>query len=256
MNLELLFAPMALFIAGLVSMVYSTFSGGGALLTLPALIFVGAAPATAVAVNRFAIFIQSLVRFPFLHGKLNLGAKIPAALVLAHTFGAILGAIILVSLESGVALPVLGAILIIGALVTMFSPKGIKAAEKKEITIASILASSVCVFATGIYRGFFGPAAGIFNRLIFVNVLRLDFVQSLVLSNYSTILSSLAALIIFFNAGIIDFSLALPLTVGTVIGALIGTKFALEKGNAFMKYAFVALSALAGIYFIFFKVGA
>ena len=247
----MIFESAVLFVAGLISMIYSTFSGGGALLTLPALVLVGAAPATAVAVNRFAIFVQSLVRFPFLHGKLNLGAKIPVVIVSAHTLGAILGAIILVNLESGVALPVLGVILIIGALVTMFSPKGIKAAEKKEITFISILASSACVFATGIYRGFFGPAAGIFNRLIFVHFLRLDFTQSLVLSNYGTILSSLAALIIFFNSGIIDFGLALPLTLGTVIGAFIGVRFALEKGNEFMKYAFVAISIVAGIYFIF-----
>lgn len=250
----MIFESAALFVSGLISMVYATFSGGGALLIMPVLLFLGTAPATAVAVNRFAIFVQSLVRFPFLRDKLNLGFKIPTLIVAFHTIGAAIGAIVLVSLESEMSLLLIGVILIAGSIVTLVSPKGLEAAKKSEVRLQSLAISAICVLVTGIYRGFFGPAAGIFNRLIFVHFLRLNFTQSLALSNYGTILSSLAALIIFLNFGIIDFNLALPLTAGTVIGAFVGTKFALEKGNEFMKYAFVGLSIAAGIYFIFFKV--
>ncbi|MEK6957502.1 MAG: TSUP family transporter [archaeon] len=248
----MIFETVILLLTGFISMLYATFSGGGALLIVPVLVFAGASPAVAVATNRFAIFTQSIFRLPFVHGRLGLGIKIPAIIVVSQTIGAVLGALALVSLESELLFRVLGITMIGGALLTYYSPKGETKAVKSDISQKSIAIALAAFFLLGIYRGFFGPAAGIFNRLVSVQVLGLDFVQSITLGAYNAFFASLAALLIFLNAGIVDFSMGIPLTIGAVIGAVIGIKFAIEKGNVFIKNAFVAFSIIFGIYFAFF----
>ena len=50
-----------LVIIGLITGVINTFAGGGSLLTLPMLIFLGLPPSVANGTNRIAILIQSIV---------------------------------------------------------------------------------------------------------------------------------------------------------------------------------------------------
>ena len=251
----MIFETTLVFFSGLVAMVFSTFSGGGAMLTIPVLIFVGLTPAVAVATNRFSALMQSAARLPFLHKRLGLGFKIPAAIVFFHAIGAVIGALILVSLDVESLFKLLGVTLVVASILTFLSEKGVTVAKKKDISLKSLIAASIAMFFVGIYRGFFGPATAILDRLVSIHFLGLDFVQSMALSNYNTFFSSIAALAIFLNAGLVNFAFGIPLAVGAVIGAVFGTKYALEKGNVFMKYAFVAISVITGGYFIFFRVG-
>jgi len=246
-----------LFVVAFIAMMFASLSGGGSLLTLPALMFFGLPPATAVGTNRFGVLVQTFGRIPNLIGKLNIGLKIPAILIASHTIGGIIGAFVLISIANDELLfKILGLLLVFGAIVTYFSGKGMQAKSKNEIPHGKIAISGFALFFIGIYRGFFGPAAGIFDRLLSVHVIGLDFIQATALGNYYTFFSSVAAFIIFFYAGIIDFWFALPVALGGLIGAYIGTKYLIEKGNEFMKMGFVVLEMLFGLYFIFFGVNA
>ncbi|MCR4335836.1 MAG: TSUP family transporter [archaeon] len=249
----MIFEQIAAFFAGLIAMVYATFSGGGALVIVPALLFIGLAPAVAIATNRLAIFVASFGRLPKIMGKLNIGFKVPALMVACHTIGGIIGAMILISINPEVLFKIVGVLIILGALLLFFSPKGLKPAQRKDISNKSIALASIGNLVLGVYRGFFGPGAGTFGRIISTQVLGLDFVQSLSLATYLSLFSSLGSLIVFLYAGIVDFSIGIPLAIGAFIGAFFGTKIAIEKGNVFMKYSFVLLAIIFGGYFLFFR---
>ena len=51
-----------------------------------------------------------------------------------------------------------------------------------------------------------------------------------------------------------DFTFALPLALGGLLGAYVGTKYVVEKGNDLLKTGFVVMELIFGLYFIFFRV--
>ena len=246
----MIFESAVLFASGFISSIYGALSGGAAVLTVPVMILLGLGPAAAVATNRFVIFLQGLTRLPYVYGKLNVGLKVPAVIIAFHTIGAIAGALILVSIEESLSLPILGIILLTGAAFTWFSPKGIERKGQKEITGKSLAVSSVLMALIGVYRGFFGPASGTMSRLVFVHFLGLNFTQTFALTSYSTFAASVVTLAIYLNAGLVNFAFGLPLAVGAIVGVVLGTNFILNKGETFMKNAFVALTVIFGVYFI------
>ncbi|PIN85688.1 MAG: hypothetical protein COV47_00915 [Candidatus Diapherotrites archaeon CG11_big_fil_rev_8_21_14_0_20_37_9] len=248
-----LFSQFIILVTGFAAMIYATFTGGGALIIVPALIFLGAGPVAAVATNRFGILIASFGRLPKIYGKLNIGKKIPALIVGAHTIGSAIGAWILLSIPQDFFYALLGVILIVGAIITYFSKKGSVAVKKHEISKNNVFIATVISLIIGIYRGFFGPGSGTLMRFNLIYFLSLDFVQTLSLATYSSLFSSLSAAAIFLNAGIIDFALGIPLAIGAFAGSFIGTKIAVEKGNEFIKNIFVAFSMILGVYFVFFR---
>lgn len=241
---------LIVFITGFLAMIFATLSGGGALLIMPVLLLVGLLPQAAVATNRFAIFFQGFGRLPAIKGQLNIGKTIPAIIISLHTIGSAIGAIILLSVSPDFLFKIIGVLLIIGSLLTLYSPKGNEAIQKKDITTKSVIIAAFAFLFLGIYRGFFAPGAGAIGRLLSVHVMGLDFVQAHALATYTTIISSAAALLIFLNAGLVDFAIAIPLAIGAIIGSYIGSKYAISKGRIFMKYGFVAMAIIFGGYFI------
>lgn len=246
----MIFEIVILFLSGLISGLYSTFAGGAALLTIPVLVLLGVGAASAVATNRLVVLLMAITRIPFVKGKLGIGVGIPFLIILVHTLGAILGALILVNFEESISLFVLGLIMVLGGGLTYYSPKAEKTKQREEMTMFSIAISTLCMGAIGVYRGFFGPAAGTLNRLVLLHLLGLNFTQTLTLTTYASLFSSLAALVIFFNAGIINTVYGFPLAIGAILGIIISTKLALAKGESFMKNTFAGISILFGIYFM------
>jgi len=247
------FEAVALFLTGFVAMFYASFAGGGALIIIPILLFMGLGPTAAIATNRFAVWFQGFGRIPELYGKLGIGKKIPLLLILIHSIGGFVGASILVSLPQELMFKVVGVILVLGAIVTYYSHQSLKPVKKKDISKKSIGITAIAMLVLGIYRGLFGPGAGTIGRMISIHFLGLDFIQALTFASYYTFFSSSAALIVFYFSGFIDFSFGIPLALGAITGAFIGTWVALKKGNLLMKNAFVLLALIFGGYFLFFR---
>ncbi|MCR4368407.1 MAG: sulfite exporter TauE/SafE family protein, partial [archaeon] len=162
---------IALVAVGFIAMFFATFSGGGALVQVPALLFLGLPPASAVATNRLAIFVQTLGRFPDLRGKLEVGRLIPIAVAGAHTIGAIIGALILVSIDQFILFKLIGAMIILAAILMYFSEIGIEKAVRKNISNKSIALASFIHLFLGFFRGLFGPGVGIIGRIVAIRII-------------------------------------------------------------------------------------
>ena len=162
----------AVFLSGVVGHFYGVFSGGGAFLTIPALIFAGLTPQIAIATNRLATFGLVLGRMPNVWNKLEIGWKIPVFLIFFETLGVFLGANLLLSVDPEILFNVIGFIMLIGAIITFFSPTiGTATKNPKEITNKNIAITAFLLFFLGIYQGFFGPGAGTIGILILTNFL-------------------------------------------------------------------------------------
>lgn len=246
-------AEFAVFLSGVIGHFYGTFAGGGAFLTIPALIFVGFTPQIAIATNRLATFGMVLGRLPTMWNRLNLGWKLPLFLILVETAGAFIGANLLLTLDPTIIFNVIGFLMLFGALLTFLLPSGQATKELKEITNKNIAITAFFLFFLGIYAGFFGPGSGTLGILILTNILGLSFIQTVAFGTYSQLANVIVVSTIFYQAGYINFVFAFILGFGIFLGAHLSTKLAVLKGNLFVKNIFIALSIIFGIYFIFFR---
>ena len=102
---------------------------------------------------------------------------------------------------------------------------------------------------------FFGPGTGSFLIFAFIGLLGFDFLRASASAKVINFSTNLAAIIYFTSTNSIIYSIAIPMGVCNVFGAIIGAKLAIIKGSAFVRVLFIAVVTLLIIklaYDIFF----
>ncbi len=164
--------PLA-FLAGFVDAI----AGGGGVITLPTLYFMGLAPAQVVATNKLlAIFGSTSASLSFWRrgwvDKALLLRLAPLALL-----GSALGAHLVLGFRNDAAFRtiVAGLILLVGLLVVTNKKLG---SENRYagLNARTLSVGLLAALAIGVYDGFFGPGTGTFLMFVFVRFLRFDFV--------------------------------------------------------------------------------
>ena len=102
-----------LILLGIIAGFINTFAGGGSMLVVPFLIFLGLPANMANATNRVAIFLQEIVSTATFHQKKILDFKTDYPLLLPTTLGSIAGAFTAVDIQEELLRKVIGGLLII-----------------------------------------------------------------------------------------------------------------------------------------------
>ncbi len=93
----------------------------------------------------------------------------------------------------------------------------------------------------GFYDGFFGPGTGSFLIFLFIGLLGFDFLTASASSKAINFATNLAAVLVFAARGDILYHYALPMGACNIVGALLGTRMALLKGNKFVRIIFLTV---------------
>lgn len=96
----------------------------------------------------------------------------------------------------------------------------------KPIVIGSVL---------GFYDGFFGPGTGSFLIIGFVSLMGMTFVQGSAYAKIINLTTNIAALTLFIYKGAFLLEYAVPMILFNVLGAALGVRLALLKGNDFVR---------------------
>ena len=112
-----------LIVAGLAAGFLNTLAGGGSLLTLPALIFLGLDANLANGTNRVAVLIQNMMAVASFARHRRLPSRGALALIPAAILGAWIGARVAVDVPAPILKSVLAAVLLL-ALPAVFLPEG------------------------------------------------------------------------------------------------------------------------------------
>ena len=147
-DFNLLLLTLAGFVAGFIN----TIAGGGSLITLPTLIFLGLPPSVANGTNRIGIFIQT---FSGAVGYRSKGIKtFPFSIYcgISALIGSLIGAKIAVDIKGELFNKILAVVMIAVVILIVFKPK-IKAEELLVRTTGKHLwISIVAFFFFGIYH--------------------------------------------------------------------------------------------------------
>ena len=234
------FEPLILLGAGVIAGFVNTLAGGGSLLTLPALIFLGLPSPVANGTNRISVVMQTAVATDRFRRKGKLEVRTSGLAVVSAIAGAILGAFIAAELPEEVFDIALAVVLVLVVL-TLFvrTPAGGEATS----AIGPRWLQVPAFFAIGVYGGFVQAGVGFLLITGGTWLLGLDLVRTNATKVLVVMVYSLFALAIFTLYGQVVWVLGLVLGVGSMIGAWIGVHFAVKRGAKAVRWVIVAAVA-------------
>ena len=219
---------------GLIAGILNILAGGGSLLTLPMLIFIGLPASTANGTNRIAIFCQNIFAISGFRKRGVFPIKLALICTIPALVGSYFGATLAINIDDVLFKKILGLIMIGVMVFTALDPvKNLKIEEGKmsALRLAFLL---VTFFGVGIYGGFVQAGVGfiIIAGLLLhgLDLVRINAVKVIVIFAFTIV-----ALAVFIAHGEVDYGLGLALAAGNSVGGIIGTRLAVEKGHDWLK---------------------
>jgi uncharacterized membrane protein YfcA len=229
------FTTLLLLGAGLLAGTLNSIAGGGSLLTLPLLIFVGLPPTVANATNRIAIFIGS-IGATHSFGRRGLIPRAWVVLALPPSLlGVVLGTWGAVRVGD-VAFERILAFVLVAAAAWMvwhpFDPPGGQEVAPPEGGKRWLLAGAF--FLLGVYSGFIQAGVG-FLFLALMSSQGLDLVRGNAFKAALVLVFTGTAILFFAYSGLLDWGAGLNLAAGQFFGAKLGVHLQVLKGQAWVR---------------------
>ena len=245
--MEISFEIMALLVAvATLAGFIDAMAGGGGLLTVPALLAAGIPPAQALATNKLQSSFGSFsASWYFIRtGTVQLKTM---WLSIACTFvGAGIGAEVVQHVKADVLMSIIPIILIAISSYFLFSssitPHPDDKPKLSEAAFAFVIGGSV-----GFYDGFLGPGTGSIFTVCFVALGRYGLVAATARTKVLNFTSNNAALTFFIFAGLPIWELGLTMAVGGFIGARMGARVVLGKGQKIIRPLVIVMSMTMAI---------
>lgn len=230
----------------------NTVAGGGTLLSLPVLIFLGLPPNVANGTNRVAILIQTAFATAGFKSKGVTTFPFNTYLGVSALLGAIIGASIAVDIDGAVFNKILAVIMIAVILIIVFKPKINLKDVHERITGKYLWLGMLAFFFFGIYGGFINAGLG------FIIILFLHFFNhmSLVRANATKVavvcIYTLSALVVFILNDKVNWAVGFVLAIGNATGAWIASRVSVNKGDGFIKTFLLVVVGIMAIKLWFF----
>jgi uncharacterized membrane protein YfcA len=233
------------FVAGFVDAVV----GGGGLIQMPALFVLLPPPlsstvALVLGTNKLSSFCgtsMALAQYAR-RVRLNWRSILPAG-IMALIFSGV-GAACVTLLSSRFLKPLIF-LLLVGVAIFTYARKDLgrhhapRFAPGREQYWAMVVGAGI-----GFYDGFFGPGTGSFLLFIFIGVFGFDFLAATASAKVINFATNLSAVAYFAATGHILYQYAVPMAACNILGAILGSRLAMLKGNTFVRGFFLAVVSL------------
>ncbi|WP_088072520.1 TSUP family transporter [Gottfriedia luciferensis] len=217
--------------------------GGGGLISLPALLFSGLNPATAVATNKLASTMGSLTSNIMFYRSGNINIKTGIKLFPLSVIGSILGAWTVHWINPNVLKPLMLVMLGGIAIYTILKKDWGSVSTPKKLSISHFIIFTLLIFAIGFYDGFLGPGTGSFLIFTFL-LIGYDFLKAAGNAKFLNLGSNMGALLMFIYLGQVNFTFGIIMGLAQIAGGVIGSKFAIKKGTGYIRALFITVSFL------------
>jgi uncharacterized membrane protein YfcA len=232
---DFLVTSLILFLVGLVAGTLNVIAGGGSLLSLPVMIFLGLPPTVANGTNRVAILIQNIgASWSFnRRGLLSrewLIIAVPPALV-----GAVVGTVAAVNIGELEFQRVLAVILVAAAAWTIWNPISLHPEGNAVLpTGTKRLAFVAAFFFVGAYGGFIQAGIG-FILLAVTSAAGFNLIRGNALKVTVVLAFTPLALALFAWNGKVDWAMGFALAAGNFLGGLAGVHLQVLKGHKWVR---------------------
>ncbi len=232
---------------GLIAGFFNTVAGGGSLLSLPILIFLGLPPSVANATNRVAIFSQNIFAVAGFKSK-GIG-EFKYSLILGGSalLGAIIGAKIAIEIRGELFNKILAVIMIMIVLLTIFRNRKSRDTAVEYLSAKRKWLGTIAFFFIGIYGGFIQAGVG----FLIIGTLQAIHHFSLVKTNsikvFVVLVYTTAALGLFILEGQVNWLYGLVLAAGNSAGAWFTSRWSVKKGDKVVRIALIIAVTLLAV---------
>ncbi|MGM8215896.1 sulfite exporter TauE/SafE family protein [Bacillaceae bacterium W0354] len=237
-----------LFLIGILAGFINVTAAGGSLITLPMLILIGLPSTAANGTNRIAIIFQNLTAMRVFHKSKMIEWKLSLLLAIPAVIGSIIGTNIALEISDEVFNTTLAVVIVTCLVLMLVQPH--RKMKKKETEI-SPLRMTVLMFAffiIGLYGGFIQAGVGLLIVIALTMIhgtipLALQHsVKTIVITIYL-----LPSIFIFTINGQVNWTFALILALGTSIGGVLGSKFAVKIPEKWLRLVLIVVIVMMAV---------
>ncbi|UXX78342.1 sulfite exporter TauE/SafE family protein [Reichenbachiella carrageenanivorans] len=243
---------LLIFGSGLIAGFLNVVAGGGSLLTLPILIFLGLPPAVANGTNRVGIFLQNIFAVSGFKSKGVSSFRFSIWLSISALFGAIIGAKIAVDISGELFNRILAVVMMLVIVITVFNPNKSGKVQEELMSKGRQTASIIAFFFVGIYGGFIQAGVGFIIIATLTSINHLSLVKTNSIKVFVALFYTIFALAVFAWEGQVDWVLGLTLAAGTSIGGWVASRWSVNKGDKWIRYFLIVTVTLMAVKLWFF----
>lgn len=227
-------------VAGIAAGFLNVVAGGGSLITLPLLIFMGLPSAVANATNRIAIVGQNIFAVAGFKSKGVSTYPYSLYLGISALLGAIVGARIAVDMDDRLFNRILSIIMVLVAISIVVRPLKKQKNEEERMDKKHQVIGILSFFGVGIYGGFIQAGVGFIMIALLTSINRLSLVKTNSAKVFVALTYTLSALAVFIIEDVLNWAFGLTLAVGTAIGGWIGSRWSVAKGDVWIRRVLIA----------------
>jgi uncharacterized protein len=230
---------VAAFAAGFIDAII----GGGGLVQTPVLFmaFPNLPVPSLLGTTKLPSFSGTAVSLYQYAKRVNINWALVSWIALAAFFSSMLGSWLVSYMSNETFKPIILVALIIVAVYT-YSKKNFGQLEDRTLSFSNALLRGIFSgLLIGFYDGFIGPGTGSFLVLSFIGLLGHDFMHASAHAKTVNLATNSASILYFAFTGHIVYELAIPMAVCNMAGGFIGTRFALLRGNRFIRVFFLLI---------------
>ncbi|HNP94122.1 MAG TPA: sulfite exporter TauE/SafE family protein [Cyclobacteriaceae bacterium] len=240
-------------VVGVLTGFLNTVAGGGSLISMPVLIFLGLPGTIANGTNRVAILTQNIFAVGGFHSK---GVKLPIPYVyylsIVSLAGGLIGAWLATDIPDGLFNRILAVVMIVVVISIVANRSTAKKSGGERLSKREQTIGTVMFFFLGIYGGFLQAGIGFLVIALLSHVNNFDLVKINYIKVFAALLYTGAAVAIFAIQDKIVWSIGITLAIGQGVGAWYASRWSVDKGEKWIKRILVVSVVAMAIKLWFF----
>ena len=230
---------LALIGVGILAGFINTVAGGGSILSLPLLMFLGLPAHVANGTNRVAILLQNVIGVSTFKQKQVLNLKADYKLAVPAVVGAIAGAFIAVEINEQLLKKIIGGLMVIMLLIVLVKPDAWMKDQAGRVSAKPTFFQYFLFLLIGFYGGFIQMGVGFFLLAGLVMGCGFDLIKANAIKVFIVLIYTIFALAIFVWNDQVDWLSGLLLASGNMLGAWLGVNFTVKGGAKYVRYVLI-----------------
>ncbi len=244
---------LILLVGGVVAGFVNAVSAAGSLISLPLLIFTGLPAGDANATNRVGVLIQNMSSAMGFRTKGIKTEEYMWWLAAASVPGALLGAWFSLKIPDEVFNRILSVVMLVFLVITLANPLKNAAGTEPRMDTKHKIIGVIAFFFSGVYGGFIQAGSGFFIMAGCMFIHRFDIVKANYYKAVIMLVYTVAAFLLFFFKGHINWAYGLVLSIGMAVGGFMGSRWSITAGEKMIKLFIVVVISALSVYLWVFK---
>jgi len=239
-------------VVGVIAGWFNVVAGGGSMLTIPVMLFMGIPAPVANGTNRIGILMQDVVAVAAFKRKGFSDFRLSLSLAAMAAIGAIGGALIGVRLDGELFRWFLAVVMVVTMVMMTVQKKKSRETESAHGEPKRLLLGHILMIGAGFWGGLIQIGVGFILMPILHRVMDLDLVRVNMHKVFIVLVYTAIALLVFMTHVQILWIAGAALAAGTMIGGWLGAHYSIQFGDVWIRRVLFFTMTLFIIKLLFF----